>query len=166
MPVSEALDEQGTAICAFLEKGGFFSVGRGFRRFGLSFRSVGGTFLFEEGTFLSAFGTFLFEEGMFLQGCGRFQNGSGGFQKGPGGSVPAGGKGDFLHRVHEGIGERKFAWQEACNSIARQEEHHRRRRFQEEYVEFLKRCGLEYEEQGLWRTRFRRPCRGGCRGWR
>ena len=63
--------------------------------------------------------------------------------------------------VHEEIGERDFAWQEGygaftvaptqrgevCHYIARQEEHHRRRTFQEEYVEFLKRSGVEYDER-------------------
>ena len=53
--------------------------------------------------------------------------------------------------VHEEIGERDFAWQEGygaftvaptqrgevCNYIARQEEHHRKRTFQEEYIEFF-----------------------------
>ncbi|EDY20913.1 hypothetical protein CfE428DRAFT_1206 [Chthoniobacter flavus Ellin428] len=34
--------------------------------------------------------------------------------------------------------------------IARQEEHHRRRTFQEEYRELLDRCGVEYEERYLW----------------
>ena len=66
--------------------------------------------------------------------------------------------------VHEEIGERDFAWQEGygaftvaptqrgevCNSIARQEEHHRRRTFLEDYVEFLKRSGVEYDERFLW----------------
>ena len=64
-------------ICAFRGKGGFFSVGRGFRRFGLSFRSVGGTFLFAFGTFLFEQGTFLFAFGTFLFEQGRFRNGSG-----------------------------------------------------------------------------------------
>ena len=66
--------------------------------------------------------------------------------------------------VHEEIGERDFAWQEGygaftvaptqrgevCHYISRQEEHHRKRTFQEEYVEFLKRSGLEYDERFLW----------------
>jgi len=34
--------------------------------------------------------------------------------------------------------------------IARQEEHHRKRTFQEEYLELLKRSGVEYDERYLW----------------
>ena len=34
--------------------------------------------------------------------------------------------------------------------IARQEEHHRRMSFQEEFVEFLRRHELEYDERYLW----------------
>lgn len=34
--------------------------------------------------------------------------------------------------------------------IARQEEHHRRMTFQEEYVAFLNRHGIEYDERYLW----------------
>ncbi len=34
--------------------------------------------------------------------------------------------------------------------IAGQEEHHRTRTFQEEYVDFLKRSGIEYDERYLW----------------
>ena len=37
-----------------------------------------------------------------------------------------------------------------CESIARQEEHHRKRTFQEEYREFLKRSGVDYDERFLW----------------
>ncbi len=66
--------------------------------------------------------------------------------------------------VHEEIGERAFAWQEGYGAftvsasqrgqvreyIARQEEHHRRRTYQEEYLELLKRNGAEYDERYLW----------------
>ena len=66
--------------------------------------------------------------------------------------------------VHGEIGQPKFAWQEGygaftvspsqCEAvrdyIARQEEHHRVRTFQEEYVELLKRSGWEYDERFLW----------------
>jgi putative transposase len=66
--------------------------------------------------------------------------------------------------VHEEIGEPSFAWQEGYGAftvsasqreqvreyIARQEEHHRKRTFQEEYVEVLKRSGVEYDERYLW----------------
>lgn len=34
--------------------------------------------------------------------------------------------------------------------IDNQIEHHRRRTFQEEYVEFLKHYGIEYDERYLW----------------
>ena len=66
--------------------------------------------------------------------------------------------------VHEEIGERAFAWQEGYGGftvgapqcmdvrsyIARQEEHHRARTFQEEYVEFLRRGAVEYDDRYLW----------------
>lgn len=60
--------------------------------------------------------------------------------------------------------QRDFEWQEGYGAfsisilhaddtaayIARQEEHHRRKTFQEEYVEFLKKHGIEYDERHLW----------------
>jgi putative transposase len=66
--------------------------------------------------------------------------------------------------VHEEIGERIFSWQEGYGAftvspsqrdvvrgyIARQEEHHRLRTFQEEYIGLLEQCGVEYEERFLW----------------
>jgi len=66
--------------------------------------------------------------------------------------------------VHEEIGESAFAWQEGYGAftvsasqretvreyIARQEEHHRKRTFQEEYLELLQRSGTEYDERYLW----------------
>ena len=66
--------------------------------------------------------------------------------------------------VHEEVRVANFAWQEGygaftvsasqrrhvCAYIARQEEHHKKRTFQEEYVEFLKRCGVEYDNRYLW----------------
>ena len=59
---------------------------------------------------------------------------------------------------------RRFAWQEGYGAfsvgvshrdetiayISRQEEHHRRKTFQEEYLEFLKKHGIEYDEIHLW----------------
>jgi len=36
------------------------------------------------------------------------------------------------------------------NYIANQEEHHRKKTFQEEYLEFLKQSGVEYDERYLW----------------
>ena len=66
--------------------------------------------------------------------------------------------------VHEEVGEPSFLWQEGygaftvgapqCGAvrdyIARQEEHHRKQTFQEEYLEFLRRGGVEYDERYLW----------------
>jgi putative transposase len=66
--------------------------------------------------------------------------------------------------VHEEIGTRSFAWQEGYGAftvsasqrdtvreyIARQEEHHHKRTFQEEYLELLKRSGVVYDERYLW----------------
>lgn len=34
--------------------------------------------------------------------------------------------------------------------IARQEEHHRKRTFQEEYLDLLERCGVDFDERYLW----------------
>lgn len=66
--------------------------------------------------------------------------------------------------VHEDVRDRAFAWQEGYGAftvsasqrgavrdyIERQAEHHRRRTFQEEYVELLKRSGVDYDERYLW----------------
>jgi REP element-mobilizing transposase RayT len=66
--------------------------------------------------------------------------------------------------VHETTGVRRFSWQDGYGAfsvspgqadevrkyIASQEEHHRRKTFQEEYLEFLKRNGVEYDERYLW----------------
>jgi len=66
--------------------------------------------------------------------------------------------------IHETIGERQFEWQDGYGAftvsasllqtvkdcIARQEEHHRKKTFQEEYVEFLKLSGVKYDERYLW----------------
>jgi putative transposase len=66
--------------------------------------------------------------------------------------------------VHETLGLTEFAWQEGYGAftvsasgiaavkryILRQEEHHRKRTFQEEYVGFLSRSGVEYNERYLW----------------
>lgn len=66
--------------------------------------------------------------------------------------------------IHETIVARDFSWQdgygaftvsasnvEAVKSyIAQQDEHHRRKTFQEEYVDFLERSGVEYDERFLW----------------
>ena len=66
--------------------------------------------------------------------------------------------------VHEEMGVLNFAWQEGygaftvsasqrmqvCNYIARQQEHHKKRTFQEEYLEFLQRSGVDYDPRYLW----------------
>ena len=67
----------------------------------------------------------------------------------------------FIRRV---LGMDTFAWQEGYgaftvsalqidaikNYIENQEEHHRVKTFQEEYLEFLNRCGVKYDERYLW----------------
>jgi putative transposase len=66
--------------------------------------------------------------------------------------------------VHETIGDREFGWQDGYGAftvsaslletvkryIARQEEHHRKETFQEEYIELLRRSGVEFDERYLW----------------
>ncbi len=66
--------------------------------------------------------------------------------------------------VHREIKLASFAWQEGYgaftvsesqleavrNYIANQEEHHFHKTFQEEYVEFLQKHGVEYDDQYLW----------------
>ena len=66
--------------------------------------------------------------------------------------------------VHDEIGVKLFSWQEGyggftvgapqCPSvkqyIGQQEEHHRVKTYQEEYVDFLRRGGVEYDDRYLW----------------
>jgi REP element-mobilizing transposase RayT len=66
--------------------------------------------------------------------------------------------------VHDEMRIATFAWQEGYGAftvspsqrgavreyIAAQEEHHRQRTFQDEYIEFLRRCGVEFDERFLW----------------
>ncbi len=66
--------------------------------------------------------------------------------------------------VHDEIRMKGFAWQDGyaaysvspddlpalCDYIRNQEEHHRYKTFQEEYLEFLKKAGVEYDERYLW----------------
>ncbi|MCG3145685.1 MAG: hypothetical protein HONDAALG_03327 [Gammaproteobacteria bacterium] len=66
--------------------------------------------------------------------------------------------------VHEEFKKPSFAWQEGYgaftvsasqievvkNYIANQEEHHRKKTFQEEYLGFLIQSGVEYDEKYLW----------------
>jgi putative transposase len=65
--------------------------------------------------------------------------------------------------VHETAGYKKFGWQEGCAAftvsapakeavrhyIANQEEHHRKKSFQEELVELFDKAGVEYHRQYL-----------------
>ena len=66
--------------------------------------------------------------------------------------------------IHETIGVKNFAWQQGYGAftvsasnrdvvkeyIANQVEHHRAKTFQEEYVTFLKKHEVEYDERYLW----------------
>ena len=66
--------------------------------------------------------------------------------------------------VHDEMQTPSFQWEEGFGAftvsasqreqvrdyIVRQEEHHRHRTFQEEYVEFLNRSGVEYDVRYLW----------------
>ena len=66
--------------------------------------------------------------------------------------------------VHDTIGMREFEWQDGYGAftvspslrktvldyIAGQEEHHRKKTFKEEYVEFLEKSGVEYDPKYLW----------------
>jgi putative transposase len=63
--------------------------------------------------------------------------------------------------VHNAIGAREFAWQEGYGAftvsasqreavgryIEQQAEHHRTRTFREEYLELLRRHGVEFDER-------------------
>ena len=74
-------------------------------------------------------------------------------------------KGDSSKWIHEEFPKlRAFEWQdgygaftvsksnlaEVVRYIQNQREHHRRRTFQEEYLEFLRKYGVEYDERYLW----------------
>ena len=66
--------------------------------------------------------------------------------------------------VHEELRDRTFAWQEGYGAftvspsqreamrlyVTGQEEHHRKKTFQEEYVELLRLSGVTYHERYLW----------------
>jgi REP element-mobilizing transposase RayT len=66
--------------------------------------------------------------------------------------------------IHETIGAKGFAWQQGYGAftvsvsnregvkayILKQPEHHRTKTFQEEYVTFLEKHGVEYEKKYLW----------------
>jgi putative transposase len=77
--------------------------------------------------------------------------------------------------VHGEVGDRGFSWQEGYgaftvsasqlqavkNYIVEQEAHHQGRTFQEEYLELLKRSGVNYNGRFVWLSQIRRPCQGG-----
>jgi len=67
--------------------------------------------------------------------------------------------------IHETIAEKRFAWQPGYgaftvsksnraprwqDTLRNQPEHHRKKSFQEEYVSFLKKHGVKYDERFLW----------------
>jgi putative transposase len=66
--------------------------------------------------------------------------------------------------IHETIGEKDFAWQQGYGAftvsvsnvdavkqyIAGQEEHHRKKTFQEEYITFLQKHRVDYDERYVW----------------
>ncbi|MFN0122021.1 MAG: IS200/IS605 family transposase [Blastocatellia bacterium] len=66
--------------------------------------------------------------------------------------------------VHRELKKPLFSWQEGYGAftvsaseiarvsayIQRQEEHHRKQSFQDEYLAFLKKSGIEYDEKYLW----------------
>jgi REP element-mobilizing transposase RayT len=66
--------------------------------------------------------------------------------------------------VHDEIGRTKFRWQDGYGAFAvskrdidavreyirNQEEHHRSRTFQEEYLDLLKELGIAYDERYVW----------------
>jgi putative transposase len=66
--------------------------------------------------------------------------------------------------IHETIGDKEFEWQDGYGAftvsaslirtvkdyIGRQDEHHAEKSFQEEYLEFLKLSGAEFDERYLW----------------
>jgi putative transposase len=66
--------------------------------------------------------------------------------------------------VHETIGDKQFQWQDGYGAfsvsasligkvkkyITRQEEHHYKKSFQEEYLEFLELSGVVFDKKYLW----------------
>ncbi len=73
-----------------------------------------------------------------------------------------GGASTWVHQTFPYV--RNFAWQEGYGAfgvsishlpeaiayIANQGEHHRKKSFQEEYLAFLKKHGIAYDEKYLW----------------
>jgi len=66
--------------------------------------------------------------------------------------------------IHSAIGIRLFGWQDGYGAftvgsrevesinryIREQKEHHRRKTFQEEYLDLLRQSGIEFDERYLW----------------
>jgi len=66
--------------------------------------------------------------------------------------------------IHEELRMPRFGWQEGYGAftvsrsnvqavrdyIATQPEHHKKRRFQDEYLDLLKKHGIEFDERFLW----------------
>lgn len=73
-------------------------------------------------------------------------------------------KGGSSEWAHASAGKKRFEWQPGYGAytvgpanvekvkhyILQQEQHHRRRTFQEEYVEMLRLGGIAYDERHLW----------------
>ena len=74
-------------------------------------------------------------------------------------------KGDSSHWIHDTFPHlQNFAWQEGygafsvsrsgltavTNYIKNQRTHHQKKTFQDEYIEFLQRHGVEYDERYVW----------------
>ena len=66
---------------------------------------------------------------------------------------------------HQTFSEKEFAWQEGYGAftvsksnegqvieyIRRQQEHHRKKNFQDEFLDFLRVNGVEYDEKYIWK---------------
>jgi hypothetical protein len=66
--------------------------------------------------------------------------------------------------IHQTIGLKQFQWQDGYGAftvsaslletikkyIAKQEEHHRKKTFQEEYRAFLKKYNVDFDERYVW----------------
>jgi putative transposase len=73
-------------------------------------------------------------------------------------------KSSSSHWIHEVISLQGFGWQDGYGAftvgmseiegvkryIDEQKEHHRRKSFQEEYVELLRQSGIEFDARYLW----------------
>ena len=73
-------------------------------------------------------------------------------------------KADSSGWVHKVVGQRRFEWQSGYlgltvspsqiervkKYVLNQETHHKRQSFQEEYLELLKLCAIDYDERYVW----------------